>query len=137
MSVQLSADMQEFFPKDCLSEAKLQADHQLGSKPCHPASALDARDFNTLNNALARCPHCRKVSSVGPDYARGRGNIFMVLALIFLMLGISVSAATYAFARSHAGMYVLYVGAFLMAIILFVRGLYYYFMKVSIIEGPM
>nr|CAI5819811.1 unnamed protein product [Callosobruchus analis] len=93
--------------------------------------------FNTLNNALARCPHCRKVSSVGPDYARGRGNIFMVLALIFLMLGISVSAATYAFARSHAGMYVLYVGAFLMAIILFVRGLYYYFMKVSIIEGPM
>ena len=24
--------------------------------------------FNTLNNALARCPHCRKVSSVGGDF---------------------------------------------------------------------
>ncbi|XP_049818380.1 type I phosphatidylinositol 4,5-bisphosphate 4-phosphatase-A [Aethina tumida] len=93
--------------------------------------------FNTLKNALARCPHCRKVSSVGPDYARGRGNIFFTLTLVFLIIGIGVTAGTYRYAKTHSGIYVAYVGAFILAIIMLVRCMYYYFMKVSIIEGPM
>lgn len=93
--------------------------------------------FNTLNNALARCPHCRKVSSVGPDYARGRGNIFFLLTIIFLSIGIGVTAGTYSYAREHNTIYVAYVGAFILAVIMLIRLLYYYFMKVSIIEGPM
>jgi hypothetical protein len=47
--------------------------------------------FNTLTNALARCPHCRKVSSVGPDFARGRGILFAIVGLIFIALGIGVT----------------------------------------------
>ncbi|XP_060519281.1 type 2 phosphatidylinositol 4,5-bisphosphate 4-phosphatase [Cylas formicarius] len=93
--------------------------------------------FNTLNNALARCPHCRKVSSVGPDYARGRGNIFLILALIALSVFIGVTAGTYAYARTHSGVYVAYVGALILALLFLMRSLYYYVMKVSIIEGPM
>ncbi|XP_066141658.1 type 2 phosphatidylinositol 4,5-bisphosphate 4-phosphatase [Euwallacea fornicatus] len=93
--------------------------------------------FNTLNNALARCPNCHKVSSVGPDYARGRGNIFFILAVICLTLGVGVTAGTYTYAKQHGGIYVAYVGAFLLATIFLLRSIYYYFMKVSIIEGPM
>jgi phosphatidylinositol-4,5-bisphosphate 4-phosphatase len=49
--------------------------------------------FNTLNNALARCPHCRKVSSVGPDFARGRGTLFVIFGVISLILGIIITVS--------------------------------------------
>ena len=48
---------------------------------------------------LARCPHCRKVSSVGPDFARGRGILFLLLASIFLILGLGITLATFRYAK--------------------------------------
>lgn len=93
--------------------------------------------FNTLHNALARCPHCRKVSSVGSSFARGRGLLFLILAVIFLVIGIGVTAGTYRYAKDHGGVYVAYIGAFLVSIFLFARTLYYCTLKVSTIEGPM
>jgi phosphatidylinositol-4,5-bisphosphate 4-phosphatase len=54
--------------------------------------------FNTLTNALARCPHCRKVSSVGIDFARNRSNVYMAFGILFLALGIAVAWTTYAYA---------------------------------------
>lgn len=98
---------------------------------------MDTFLFNTLNNALARCPHCRKVSSVGPDFARGRGILFLVLAIICLILGIVVTMVTYQYAREHGGIYVAYVGVFLVALFLFVRTIYFCNLKVSTIDGPM
>lgn len=47
--------------------------------------------FNTLNNALARCPHCRKISSVGPDFARGRGIVFIIVGVVALVIAIAVT----------------------------------------------
>jgi len=92
--------------------------------------------FNTLNNALARCPHCRKVSSVGPEFARTRAIIFVILGLIVLSIGIGITCGTYTMAYEKAGMYVVYVGAFLVALLLLLRSVYYCFMKISLIEGP-
>lgn len=74
---------------------------------------------------------------MGPDYARGRGNIFFLLTIFFLAIGIGVTAGTYAYAQKHNTIFVAYVGAFILAVVMLVRSLYYYFMKVSIIEGPM
>lgn len=51
--------------------------------------------FNTLNNALARCPHCRKISSVGPDFARGRGIAFIVVGIIALVIAIGTTVSTF------------------------------------------
>jgi len=93
--------------------------------------------FNTLTNALARCPHCRRVSSVGPEFARKRGLIFLVLTLVFIAVGVGVTVGTYQIAITKGGMYVVYVGAFLIAFILMLRSVYYCTMKVSCIEGPM
>ena len=47
--------------------------------------------FNTLNNALARCPHCRKVSSVGPEFARTRSIIFLIFGLVVLGIAIGIT----------------------------------------------
>lgn len=93
--------------------------------------------FNTFVNALARCPHCRKVSSVGPDFARSRGILFLVLSFVFLAVGIGVTVGTYKLAAQNGGIYVAYVGAFLLALLALARSIYFFTMKVSLIEGPM
>lgn len=158
--------------------------------------------FNTLHNALARCPHCRKVSSVGPEFTRNRGILFLGLGILFLIIGICVTVSTYHIAavsfflscakimtiwlvvifvifvisqigrmiiifvrmfahesckksiihikkitnfdkidvlhlQDHGGIYVAWIGAFLIAIFLFARTLYYCTLSVSTIDGPM
>jgi len=92
--------------------------------------------FNTLNNALARCPHCRKVSSVGPQFARSRWIIFLIFGLIVLGIAIGVTVGTLDVAAEKSGMFVVYVGAFLVSALLLMRSMYYCLMKVSLIEGP-
>ena len=66
--------------------------------------------FNTLNNALARCPHCRKVSSVGSDYARNRCLLFMFLFFVMTAIAIGVTAGTAHYAPEKSGLYALYIG---------------------------
>ncbi|KAL1128830.1 hypothetical protein AAG570_013364 [Ranatra chinensis] len=92
--------------------------------------------FNTLNNALARCPHCRKVSSVGPQFARGRATMFIIASFIFTLIGVGVTVGTYQYATTNGGYFVVYVGAFLLSLLTLSRSIYYYSMKVSTIEGP-
>lgn len=94
--------------------------------------------FNTLNNALARCPHCRKISSVGPDFARGRGIVFIIVGIIALIIAIAVTVSytnlssclyltvisvmlilcctlqvgTYKYVKTNGGIYVAYIGMY-------------------------
>ncbi|XP_026274406.1 type 1 phosphatidylinositol 4,5-bisphosphate 4-phosphatase [Frankliniella occidentalis] len=91
--------------------------------------------FNTLSNALARCPYCRKVSSVGPDFARGRAIVLFILGLVFLAIGIGVTVGTYEYALKHGGIFVTYVGAFIAALFFFGRSIHFCTMKVSVVDG--
>lgn len=93
--------------------------------------------FNTLTNALARCPHCRKVSSVGEDYAKTRCKVYFILALILLFIAIGVTYFTMDLAHNHGYLYAIYVTLFFITLLLIARMLYYAFLKVSEIEGPM
>ncbi|KOB78042.1 Transmembrane protein 55B [Operophtera brumata] len=102
------------------------------------AHCQDTFLYQLLKNAPVRCPHCRKVSSVGPRMARMRGTIFAVLALIVLAIALGVTFGTLSTAASHgAGIYVAYVGTFLVAFLLGSRAAYYFTMKHSQVEGPM
>ncbi|GAB6026808.1 hypothetical protein CHUAL_013301 [Chamberlinius hualienensis] len=92
--------------------------------------------FNTLNNALARCPHCRKVSTVGNEFARTRGIVFLVLCTIFLIVGVGLVAGTFQIVHVYPGLYVPYLVAFLVAGFFVARAIYYFTMKVSDVEGP-
>jgi phosphatidylinositol-4,5-bisphosphate 4-phosphatase len=74
-------------------------------------------------------------SSVGPDFARSRGILFLVLAFLFLLIGVGVTVGTYSVAAKKGGLFVAYVGAFLVALIFLARSIYYCSMKISTIEG--
>jgi len=101
------------------------------------AHCSDSFLFNTLNNSLARCPHCRKLSSVGGDFSKSRAIIYLVLAFLFLAVGIGVTLGTYSVVKQKGGIFVAYVGAFGVAIFFFVRSIYYFTMKVSNVENTL
>uniref|UniRef100_A0A6A7G2K0 Phosphatidylinositol-4,5-bisphosphate 4-phosphatase n=1 Tax=Hirondellea gigas TaxID=1518452 RepID=A0A6A7G2K0_9CRUS len=92
--------------------------------------------FNTLTNALARCPNCRKVSSVGPEYARCRGLVFAAASLLALILCITLLTTTMQYAYTHSATYIAYIVAFLLLALALYRTIYYCSMKVSLVEGP-
>ena len=50
--------------------------------------------FNTLNNALARCPHCRKISSVG-DFSKKRGLVFCAAAVLTFIVALALTVGLY------------------------------------------
>lgn len=101
------------------------------------AHCFDNFLFNTLSNALARCPHCRKVSSVGSEFSRKRAFIFTLAGLALLVIALGVTFGTLGSATSgKGGLFVLYVLLFIGAILALLRGCHYFTMKVSLIDGP-
>jgi len=73
---------------------------------------------------------------VGPEFARTRSIIFLIFGLVVLGIAIGITAGTASIAAEKGGMYVVYVGAFLVALLLLLRSFYYCAMKISLIEGP-
>lgn len=70
--------------------------------------------------------------------ARDKGIVFAIMALIFFAIALGVTLGTLSAAKTHGGgIYVAYVGAFLLAFVLAGRAVYYFAMKVSVIDGPM
>lgn len=49
-------------------------------------------------------------SSVGPSFARKRGQLFVATSIIFFLIGIGVTLGTYETAASHSGYFILYAG---------------------------
>lgn len=90
--------------------------------------------FNTLMNVLARCPHCRKVSSVGPQYARSRGIMYLIAALLQLAIAFAVTFGT--LYMKYEALYALDTCLFILFLLLLYKAIYHFTMKVSRIEGP-
>ncbi|XP_050664522.1 type 1 phosphatidylinositol 4,5-bisphosphate 4-phosphatase [Leptidea sinapis] len=87
--------------------------------------------YQILKKAPVRCPHCRKVSSVG-KVKNKRGVMFGVLAVIVFAIALGVTLGTLSAAKTHGGgVYVAYVGAFILALLLGSRSIYYFTMKES------
>ncbi|XP_022092170.1 type 1 phosphatidylinositol 4,5-bisphosphate 4-phosphatase-like [Acanthaster planci] len=85
-------------------------------------------------STLARCPYCRRVSSVGQAYAKNRCIIYTVIGLIFIGAGIGVTIGTYPLAQNQGGIYFVWIGAFVVGILNLMRAVYYGVMKVSNLE---
>ncbi|OQR78512.1 transmembrane protein 55B-B-like [Tropilaelaps mercedesae] len=92
--------------------------------------------FNTLSNALARCPSCRKVTSVGAEFARSRGLVFLILSILSAILGIAITLASYKLAGTEKAWLAAYVVCFLLFIVLLLRAIYYCTLKVSHVNNP-
>ncbi|KAG9509335.1 Type 1 phosphatidylinositol 4,5-bisphosphate 4-phosphatase [Fragariocoptes setiger] len=92
--------------------------------------------FNSLTNQLARCPHCEKKSSVGRDFARARGLIFLILTLMSLGIAIVVTIVTNPQVRDgQKGWIALYSFFYVLAIYFILRSLYFLSMKTSEIQN--
>lgn len=88
--------------------------------------------FNTLVNQLARCPHCEKKSSVGDAFAKGRGLVFLVLALIALFVAIIVTVFTSkAVADGAKGWIAAYIIFYFAFLYFSLRSIYFFTMKSS------
>lgn len=90
--------------------------------------------FRTTTNALARCPHCRKVSTVGPQYARRKSALFFVIAIVFLAAGIGVTVGT--LDKMSTGIIILMTVLYGIGLLFIFRAIYYVTMKISHVEGP-
>lgn len=82
----------------------------------------------------ARCPHCRKVTSVGPAYARVRFTLYGLLALIMIAIAIAVTVATAEAAKEKKALYFLHSVLYLIAIVLGLRAFVFLRMPTSVVD---
>ncbi|KAH9515741.1 Type 2 phosphatidylinositol 4,5-bisphosphate 4-phosphatase [Bulinus truncatus] len=80
---------------------------------------------------FARCPHCRKLSSIGDHFARTRGHIFLFLGLLFICAAVGITVGTFEAAKGHGGIYVSWIGGFLIGLVFLIRAIYYYSVRTS------
>ena len=105
-----------------------------GTSRIRCAHCQDTFLFNILTRALARCPHCEKVSSVGPSYVRSRATFFTLLGIMFVGVGIGVTVGTHK--SANGWYYLLYIVLFVVGALCLIRALFYGIMKISRVEGP-
>uniref|UniRef100_A0A673GNP6 Phosphatidylinositol-4,5-bisphosphate 4-phosphatase n=2 Tax=Sinocyclocheilus rhinocerous TaxID=307959 RepID=A0A673GNP6_9TELE len=83
------------------------------------------------DRTLARCPHCRKVSSIGQRYPRKRSLICFLLCLICIITTAGLIAGTWWKAMKYKGIYASWVFFILLVLITLVRALHWACMKIS------
>jgi phosphatidylinositol-4,5-bisphosphate 4-phosphatase len=83
---------------------------------------------------MARCPHCRQLSSVGPGYARIRWMAFGAFTLIMFIAAIATTIGTVSIAQNSHGLYALWAALYLLAIFLFIRCVQFLCMPISMVE---
>ncbi|XP_061431928.1 type 1 phosphatidylinositol 4,5-bisphosphate 4-phosphatase-like [Lethenteron reissneri] len=83
------------------------------------------------DNTLAKCPHCKKVSSIGRRFPRRRCCIFLVLGLIAVAIGAGVTVGTEKMAREHRGIYAAWILIYVIGLAVLLRACYWGCLKVS------
>lgn len=97
---------------------------------CH-----DSFYFNILKKSLARCPHCRRRSSVGPVFARIRSVFYLACCLLAIGVTVGFVLITKNYHGLGAGwLFFVYLVMFALIVFLLFTSLYYCMMKVSHIE---
>jgi len=92
--------------------------------------------FDPQTQALARCPHCRKISSVGPGLARKRAWIFLLIGFACLITGVGLTVGLFDKAKSQNAYYFLWAVAYVLALGNLIRGIHYARMKISTVNSP-
>lgn len=77
----------------------------------------------------ARCPQCRKVTSVGQGYARVRWTSYLIVTLLLLFIAICVTWGTVAAAFNQKGLYFLWSGEFM--VFFYLAGICTWLLKLS------
>lgn len=91
--------------------------------------------FNTLNNSLAHCPHCKRKSTVG-GFARRRALIYLVTAVTTLIFSVLLTVMTATTASQHHIVYGAWAISYLVSIYLFYSFFRFWIVKLSTVLGP-
>ncbi|KAJ0006502.1 hypothetical protein NQD34_013775 [Periophthalmus magnuspinnatus] len=83
------------------------------------------------DRTLARCPHCRKVSSIGRRYPRRRSLLCFLLFIVFAVSTAGLMAGTWISAKSSRGIYVSWALLLCLAVLTLARTLYWRCLKIS------
>uniref|UniRef100_A0A803TUK2 Phosphatidylinositol-4,5-bisphosphate 4-phosphatase n=1 Tax=Anolis carolinensis TaxID=28377 RepID=A0A803TUK2_ANOCA len=82
-------------------------------------------------NTLAKCPHCKKISSVGCALPRRRCCAYITIGMIFVFIGVGLTVGTQDFARTYHATYVSWAVAYLLGLVCLIRACYWGAIKVS------
>uniref|UniRef100_A0A8C6UPH3 Phosphatidylinositol-4,5-bisphosphate 4-phosphatase n=1 Tax=Neogobius melanostomus TaxID=47308 RepID=A0A8C6UPH3_9GOBI len=83
------------------------------------------------DRTLARCPHCRKVSSIGQRYPRRRSLWCFLLCLLFSISTAGLMAGTWVKAQTYPGIYASWAVLLLLVVVTLARAFYWACMRVS------
>lgn len=83
------------------------------------------------DRTLARCPHCRKVSSIGRHYPRRRSLLCFLLFIVLAASTAGLVAGTWRPAQDSKGIYVSWVFLILLALLTMFRTVYWRCLKIS------
>ncbi|KAK3508158.1 hypothetical protein QTP70_015356 [Hemibagrus guttatus] len=86
-------------------------------------------------NTLAKCPHCKKISSVGSALPRRRCCAYITVGMICIFIGIGLTVGTQEFASRYHATYVSWAFAYLLGLICLVRACYWGAIRVSYPEN--
>ncbi|KAM8885004.1 type 2 phosphatidylinositol 4,5-bisphosphate 4-phosphatase isoform 2-T2 [Synchiropus picturatus] len=86
-------------------------------------------------NTLAKCPHCKKISSVGSALPRRRCCAYITVGLICIFIGVGLTVGTRDFANRYNATYVSWAFAYLLGLICLIRACYWGVIKVSYPEN--
>ncbi|XP_033025508.1 type 1 phosphatidylinositol 4,5-bisphosphate 4-phosphatase [Lacerta agilis] len=83
------------------------------------------------DRTLARCPHCRKVSSIGRRYPRKRCFCCFLLGVLMAVTATGLAFGTWKQARIYGGIYASWALVILLALVCLGRATYWACMRVS------
>uniref|UniRef100_A0A669P396 Phosphatidylinositol-4,5-bisphosphate 4-phosphatase n=1 Tax=Phasianus colchicus TaxID=9054 RepID=A0A669P396_PHACC len=100
--------------------------------PRRPICRTAAPEWMELRfNTLAKCPHCKKISSVGSALPRRRCCAYITIGMICIFIGVGLTVGTQDFARRFHATYVSWAIAYLLGLICLIRACYWGAIKVS------
>ncbi|KAK5848179.1 hypothetical protein PBY51_005815 [Eleginops maclovinus] len=83
------------------------------------------------DRTLARCPHCRKVSSIGRHYPRRRSLLCFLLFIVLAASTAGLVVGTWHPAQTSKGIYVSWILLILLALFTMARTIYWKCLKIS------
>ncbi|XP_061752711.1 type 2 phosphatidylinositol 4,5-bisphosphate 4-phosphatase [Nerophis ophidion] len=82
-------------------------------------------------NTLAKCPHCKKISSVGSALPRRRCCAYISVGMMCLFIGVGLTVGTRDFAARYSATYLSWALAYLLGLICLLRACYWGAITVS------